>query len=313
MKGVIAMTTTSEGRKTRKATSVETDKVDTDKSVETEKTENVENTETQNTETEKTETQDSEKTENRIPEILNVPILSGFCNQYLTVLDEVAEYNKLVTAADNAEWTPGKILAKSREFARPADNDVTPDTEILAALENWEKLVSEVAAARTALLNTTAEKLGIQLSAVVERNTETESELKEKRKVAVEIGTQLSMFAKMINDEEASKAVLSFLAANPLPSVGRNQSRSFTDAGASTPKYRVTVEVSKDDKVLFTADGFTKASLALPKLNVYPRGESPKREDFQKVWEAAGNSPEKTVKDTVEFEDHGLHFKIVKK
>jgi O6-methylguanine-DNA--protein-cysteine methyltransferase len=205
-------------------------------------------------------------------------------------------------------------LEKAREFARPTDKNVAPKSDIKKALEAYEKLVNEVARARKEILDVTSKELGITLSATADRNPELEAPLKEKRKIAIEIGTQLSMIAKMTSNEQASAAVTEFLSENPLPAIGRDQTRTFGNDGKATPKYRVTVEIKKGDAVLLSEDGFTKTALALTKPTFgYERGKSLKSEDLRKAWEAAGNTSEKTVKSPVEFEDNGLTFVITKK
>lgn len=250
----------------------------------------------------------------RIPEILaNSPIFAEFCERYLGVYDEISNYNKEVLASRDSEWNAGKVLEKAREFARPTDKNVQPKDDIKKALEAYEALINETARARKAILDITSNELGITLSATSDRNPETEAPLKEKRKVAIEIGSNLSTIGKMTNDEKTTEAINTFLAANPMPAIGRDQARVFGDDGKSTPKYRVIVEVSKDGTSLLNVKGFTAASLALTKPAFgYERGKAIKTDDLRKAWESAGNTPEKTVTNPVEFEDNGLHFKISK-
>jgi len=270
----------------------------------------------EDTTSEATATENGEATEkNRIPNLLaNNSILGEFCKKYLGIFDEIAEYNKAVLAEKDSEWNANKVMEKAREFSRPTDKNTKPNADVKKLLDAYENLINETARARKAVLDATSKELGITLSATADRNPEMEAPLKEKRKVAIEIGTQLSMIAKMTSDENASSAVTEFLASNPLPAIGRDQTRSFGDDGKSTPKYRVKVEVSKDGNVLLSEDGFTKAALALTKpVFGYERGKAPKSDSLRGAWEKAGNTPEKTVQDTVEFEDNGLHFKITKK
>lgn len=251
--------------------------------------------------------------EQRIPESLSSnSILADFCRQYLSVFDEIANYNKEVLAERDSEWTAAKVMEKARELGRPTDANVKPKENVKNALEKFESLVTELAKARKAVLDVTSGELGITLSATAERNPELEAPLKEKRKLAVEIGTQLSMIAKMTTDESASSAVEEFLGKNPLPAIGRDQARTFGGDGKSTPKYRVTVTVSDSDgNEKIKEDGFTKTALALTKL--YERGKAPKSDTLREVWEKAGNTPEKTVQSPVTFEDNNLHFVITKK
>jgi hypothetical protein len=257
-----------------------------------------------------------EATKPRIPTYLaDNSILADFCKRYLATFDKIAAYNKDVLAEKDSEWNAAKVLEKSREMARPTDKNAKADEEVKNALEAWESLITELAKARKAVLDLTASKLNINLSATATRDNEVEAPLKEDRKVAVEIGKQLSMIADMTNDESASAAVLEFLANNPLPAVGRDQSRNFGAAdSASTPKYRVKVTVTKDGEEILSEDGFTKAGLALTKpVFGYERGKAPKSETLRNAWEAAGNNGEKTVVNPVEFDDNGLHFVITKK
>jgi hypothetical protein len=257
-------------------------------------------------ETETTET-------NRVPEVLSSnSILADFCKRYLDVLDEIADYNKAVLAERDSEWTAAKVMEKAREFGRPTDANVKPKDNVKSALDKFENLVTELAKARKALLDVTSSELGITLSATAERNPELEAPLKEKRKFAVEIGSQLSMIAKMTTDENASTAVEEFLGKNPLPAIGRDQARTFGTDGKSTPKYRVTVKVyDKDGTEKLSEDGFTKTALALTKL--YERGKAPKSDALREVWEKAGNTSDKTVQSPVEFTDNDLRFVITKK
>lgn len=264
-------------------------------------------------ETSVVDTPEAEKEVNRIPETLaDNPILSEFCKRYLDVLDEIAKYNEEVLAEKDAEWNPSKVLEKSKELANPTDANVPANADIKAARDEWEKIVGQAALARKKVIETTAKALGITLTVTTERDAETEEGLKQKRKLAVAIGTQLSTIAEMTTDKDASAAVTTFFEKNPLPAIGRDQVRSFGSDGKSTPKYRVHITVSdKDGNVKVSEDGFTKTALALPKY--YERGKALKSETLRKAWEAAGNTPEKTLVDPVEFDDNDLHFVIKKK
>jgi hypothetical protein len=252
----------------------------------------------------------------RIPEVIaNNNILRDFCQRYLDVYDEITEYNKAVLAERDSEWNAGKVLEKARELSRPTDKTKTANETVKAALENFESLVNELARARKNVLDITSKELGISLSAVADRDPAVEAPLKEKRKLAIEIANQLGMIAKITNDENASAAVTEFLSKVGMPAIGRDQVRSFTADGAgSTPKYRVSITVSKDDTVLLSEDGFTKTALALTKPTFgYERGKAPKSDVLRAAWEKAGNTPEKTVVSPVEFDDNGLHYVITKK
>jgi len=253
----------------------------------------------------------NEAPKNRIPDVLSQnSILENICKRYLEVYDEISEYNKAVLAERDSEWNASKVMDKAREFARPTDaKDVKENVK--AAFDAFERLAGELAKARKNVLDVTSKELGISLSAVADRDPAIEAPLKDKRKFAVEIGTQLSMLAKMTTDEAATAAVTEFLASVPLPAIGRDQTRTFGTDGKSTPKYRVTVTVSRDGNEVVKEDGFTKASLALAKH--YDRGQAPKSDTLREAWEKAGNNSEKTVVDPVEFDDNGLHFLIKKK
>ncbi len=250
---------------------------------------------------------------NRIPELFeNNPILKDFCQKYLDILDEITEYNKQVLAEKTAEWNSSKVLEKAKEFAHPEDANVPANKEIQTLVDEWEKAITVLAQKRKAVIERTAKELGITLTSTAERDPEKEAGLKEQRKLAHTIGSQLSSFAEMINDASATKTIQEFLGSNPLPAVGRDQSHNFSsDGGKATPKYRVKVTVSRDNEELISEDGFTKAALALPKY--YERGKALKADKLREAWEAAGNTPEKTVTDPVEFNDNGLHFTITKK
>lgn len=294
----------------------------TNKIKETENTEvkNTENTEIKNEETEmttpETEVTETETPVQRIPEALaNNPILAEFCSRYLSAFDEIAAYNKEVLTKSDSDWTQSKVLEQARKLGRPEDPKAKPNADIREVLVAYENAVEAMTFARKALMDTTAKELGISLSSTSERDPEREAPLKEKRKLAVEIGSQLSMIAKMTNDEAASGAVSDFLGSNPLPAIGRDQVRTFTENGTATPKYRVTVKVvNSDGTVLLEENGFTKTALALSQpVFGYERGKSLKSEDLRKAWESAGNTPDKTVQSTVEFEDNNLHYTITKK
>jgi hypothetical protein len=256
-----------------------------------------------------------EKAVNRIPEALsNQSILADFAKRYLDVFDEIAAYNKDVLAEKTSDWNAAKVLDKARELARPTDKNVKPNEDIKKAVENWENLINEMNRARKTLLDMTSKELGITLSSTSERDPALEAPLRDKRKFAIEIGTQLSMIAKMTTDEAVSEAATEFLAKNALPAIGRDQVRKFGDDGKSTPKYRVHIQITKDGDTVLDEDGFTKTALALTKSTFgYERGKSLKSEDLRKAWEAVGNTPEKTVTNPVEFDDNGLHFVITKK
>lgn len=281
----------------------------------TKKNDNTEVTEN-NKVTEVTETETVETEVNRIPSLLvdNV-ILGGICKQYLDIFDEIAKYNKEVLQEKSSDWTQAKVLEKSRELGRPADPKAKPHADIRKALEAYENAVDALNFARKDLVAVTATELGITLSATAERNPEIEAPLKEKRKVAVEIGSQLTMISKLTNDEKASAAVNEFLENNPLPAIGRNQAHAFSDGGKTTPKYRVTVKIVKDGNVLLEESGFTKTALALTgPVFGYDRGKAPSAETLREAWEKAGNSAENPgAVSPVEFEDNNLHYTITKK
>jgi hypothetical protein len=266
-------------------------------------------------ENEVTDNAPEEKAVNRIPEALsNQSILADFARRYLDVFDEIAAYNKDVLAEKTSDWNAAKVLEKARELARPTDKNVKPNEDIKKAVETWENLINEMNRARKTLLDMTSKELGITLSSTSERDPALEAPLRDKRKFAIEIGTQLSMIAKMTTDEAVSEAATEFLAKNALPAIGRDQVRKFGEDGKSTPKYRVHIKIVKGSETLLEEDGFTKTSQALsnPKFG-YERGKSLKSEDLRKAWEKSGNTPEKTVTNPVEFDDNGLHYVITKK
>lgn len=249
----------------------------------------------------------------RIPAALTKnSIMVDFFRQYLSVLDEISEYNSAVLAEKTADWTPGKVLEKAREIARPTEKGVEPDPDVLAALTSFENAVNALALAKRNALEVTAKTLGITLTVTATRDPELEGPLKSRRVIAAEIGKNLNTMAAMITDEKVREAVLNFLDQNPLPQVGRDQARNFGADEKPTPKYRVTVQVvDKDENVLVNEPGFTKGSLAVAKF--YPRGEGIKSDKLREAWEAAGNTPEKTVVNPVEFDDNNLHFVLTKK
>lgn len=262
-----------------------------------------------------TETAVKPVVEKRIPATLSKnPIFKEFCNKYLETLDQIAEYNREVLADKDSEWNAGKVLEKAREFARPTDKSKEVNKEILAAIEKHEAAINAASLARKAVLDLTSKELGISLSATAERNAEIEAPLKEKRKDALVLGQQLSKIAEMTSDETVTGAITAFLKEFELPAVGRNQTTSFGNDGTSTPKYRVSVEITKDGNVLMSGEGFSKTAINLSKpVFGYERGKAPKADDLRAAWETAGNSAEETKVNPVEFDDNGLHFKITKK
>jgi hypothetical protein len=250
----------------------------------------------------------------RIPESLaNNSLLGNFFLRYLDGYDDISKYNEQVLAEKNSGWNTTKVLAKAKEFASPED-PAQVNEDVKKAYDEFERLVTEMQNARKSVIDATAKVLGISLSDVAQRDPAVEASLKEKRKLAVEIGTQLSTIAKMTTDEDAAKAVEEFFNAYPLPAIGREQTRSFTDDGKNTPKYRVEITVTKDGTQILKESGFTKTALKLSQpVFGYARGKSLKSEDLRKAWESAGNSPEETKQETVEFEDNGLFYTITKK
>lgn len=270
--------------------------------------------ETVSDETVSTETVD-ENPANRIPEIFaQNPMFTSLVTQYLSVYDEIASYNKTVIAEkSDSEWTTGKLLAEARKLASPDEGE--PNKEIKDVYDIFERISTELAKARKAVVDATAKFKGISLSSVAaERDPAKEEELKEKRVPAIDIGKNMAMMAGLLNDEAASTAIKDFLNKYQLPAVGRDQTRNFAQSGGSTPKYRVRVEVIKDGNVLLTEDGFAKTGLALTQpVFGYERGKALKADKLREAWEAKGNTGEKTVEPVVEFEDNGLTFRITDK
>lgn len=255
----------------------------------------------------------NEESQPRIPELLSESsILGDICKKYLEIFDEITKYNKDVLAEKDATWTPAKVIEKARELGNPTDANVKPNADIKSAIDDWENLITQVSQARKKVIELASKELGITLSATAERDPNVEAPLKEKRTVAIEIGKQLSTIASMISDEKSSAAVKDFLAANPMPAVGREQSHSFGESSSATPKYRVRVVITRNGEEVLNEDGFTKASLAMTKL--YERGKAPKADTLREAWEKAGNSQKNPYAvPVVEFDDNGLHFKLTKK
>lgn len=259
------------------------------------------------------ETVKPETVENRIPEFLQgEAILAEFCKRYLGIHDEIAEYNKAVLAEKTAEWTGAKVIEKAKQLANPEDAS-TADKEIKAVVDEWEKVITALNLARKNVIDVTAKKLGITLSSTAERDPNIEGPLKERRKIAHTIGSQLSQIAEMTNNANASTAVVEFLSKNPLPMVGRDQTHVFNASeSTNTPKYRVIVKVTKDDEELLTENGFTKAALALTNSKFgYDRGKAPKADNLREVWERALKNDANATETS--FSDNGLTFTITKK
>ncbi len=254
------------------------------------------------------------KGDERIPEMLRSNVIFGdFCKRYMESFDEITSYNKEVIAEKDSEWNASKVIAEAKKFAT-AEKPEDGDANVKAAVEEWEKALSAALELRKKVLNVTSEKLGINLSAVSDRDTEKEGALKEKRKLAIEIGKRLADIATLTSDENAGKEINSFLDEYAMPAVGRDQTTSVTSNGGSTPKYRVTVRVlNSDGAEILNERGFTKAAINLTKpVFGYGRGDAPKAEDLRKAWEAVGNTAENTKQSIVEFEDNNLKFIIEK-
>lgn len=239
------------------------------------------------------------------------PLLADFCRQYMEIFDTVSAYNKEVLAEKTSEWNTSKVLEKARQFASPENAEETKP-EIKEAWNSWESAVQAMNLAKRNVLELTAKELGITLSSSGERDPEVEGPLKEKRKLAFEIGMQLKSMLGIIQDDKLKGAISDFLENNPLPAVGRDQARSFGNEGPATPKFRVHVSVfDADGNEKVSADGFSKAALELPKF--YPKGEAIKADKLRAAWMAAGNTTENTVTNPVEFSDNDLRFVITKK
>lgn len=252
--------------------------------------------------------------EGKIPSVLaGNPILAEFCKQFLEIVKEIKDYNKVVLAEKDSEWTGTKVLAKAKEVVSGDTDEVKP--EIKAAFDKYEAALDAVNKARKVVIDVTAKEFGINLASIVERDKEAEAPLKGKRSRAVEIGKQLAGLASLTTDESSKAAVEEFLKNNELPAVGRDQSRNFTEGGSdSTPKYRLKIEVIKDGNVLLSEDGITKTVLKLTQpVFGYERGKALKAEDLRKAWEAAGNKPGKTVQERVEFTDNELLYVLTAK
>jgi hypothetical protein len=249
--------------------------------------------------------------ENRVPEVLtSQAIFVEFLGKILEAYDEISKYNEKVLGNKDSEWTSYKILDKARELGRPEKGE--PNASVKEALSAWEALVTEVNKAKQNVIQVTAKELGIDFAAGNERDEAIEAPLKEKRKVAINIGEQLKAIAGLSADPEVTTALQGFLEKYEMPAVGSNRTHSFAaDGNATAPKYRVKVSVSKEDELLFEADGFTKAALGLPKY--YERGQAPGAAKLREAWEKAGNSIQETKVNPVEFVDNGLTFTITKK
>jgi hypothetical protein len=232
-------------------------------------------------------------------------LLVEFCKMYLAVVAEITAYNKEVLQERTDGWTNPKILAKARELASPEDASVPKNEEIEALVTKFDDYQTALNFARKEVIEATAKVLGITVTATRERDTAVEEPLKEKRNNATQIATQLSNIASMTHDPSTKGAVTEFLDSNPLPMVGRDQVRNFTQDNASTPRYRVTINVLKDDVVIGTAQGFTKAGLMLTKPEFgYDRAKALSGDDLRKAWEGAGNSAANPYAvPTVEFVD----------
>ena len=300
------MTASTTGRSRSNRTSSKPE--DTEK-IETPDTESENVQDSVSTETPETENVETEKP--RIPEGFDTnPIIKTFAEDYLKKSDLIAEYNKSVLQRNDSEWNAKKVLDKSKEFASPDDPSKIVQN-VKTARDAFEAAAAELSKKRAELIAITAKELGIELSSTAERDPEKEEQLSEERKVAIVLGEQLKMMATVSPDKSFNTMVEEFLAANPLPAIGRDQVRSFSETKGTTPKYRVTITVTnKDGHELVKEKGFTKTALTVSKH--YPRGEGIKADKIRQAWEAAGNTADKTVVEPVEFIDNDLTFSIVK-
>lgn len=248
-----------------------------------------------------------------VPELLNSnPIFAAMCSRYLDIAKSLAEYNASVLSEKDSEYSPRNLINKAQELGNPTDANVKANEAIKTALNEWEELVIKARQARANLIEVTAKELGIAAPTTVERDPEVEAKLRDDRKTAFEIGTQLKMIVGFTNDQNTTDVVMNFLEQNPLPAVGRDQSRNFAAEAVNTPKYRVTVTaVNGNGDEVVRESGFSKAAQALSKF--YDRGQGIKPDALRTVWESAGNTPEKTVQDSVTTEDNGLTITITKK
>lgn len=250
----------------------------------------------------------------RIPELLaSQGIFKEFLSRYLSNYDEIVEYNEGVLREKNSEWNSYKILDKARELARPTDGKSANET-IKGALVEWEKLASEVNAAKQHLIQVAAKELGIEYNSGSERDPEKEAPLREMHKTNINIGKQLTEMVKMTVDPKLQDTLTDFLKTYKMPAVGRNQTHDFlAEETDKTPKYRLRITASREEtgEELFTEDGITKAVGATAKF--YERGKGLKADSFRKAWESAGNSMGNTVQNSVSFTDNGLIFTLTAK
>ncbi len=219
-------------------------------------------------------------------------LLVELCKMYLDVAKAIKKYNDSVLTQRTDGWTNAKVLEKARELGNPTDANVKPNDDIKAYLEKYEELLDQLNFAKRELLESTADVLGIVLTNSNERDESVEKPLKEKRTHATVVATQLNNIAGMTHDTTVTEAIKEFLEKNPLPMVGRDQVRTFTDGSAgSTPRYRVDVKVFKGDDLIGTAQGFTKAGLMVTRPEFgFVRGKAISGDKLREAYEGAGNS-----------------------
>jgi hypothetical protein len=239
----------------------------------------------------------------RIPDVFaNNPVLADLAASYLSTLDEVTEYNatyKVDRKVDPDAPTPNKMLAEAKKV-REEDNEAN------SLLDRWEALYEEIAAHKQRIADYMAGKLGITLVAEVPKpDADATSALREQRKSAVELGKTMAQIATLTGRAQDGEALTSFLSANQLPEVGREGKADFTAETQTAPKYRVDVTARVNGNIVLSGDkgkGFTKAAQYGKQLHPGDnRQHAPSRDDFQKAWESAGNTPEKTVQSEVKF------------
>jgi hypothetical protein len=284
--------------------------------------------ETSETEAESTEEEEDEEAEaNPLTGTNPFPgFMSGFATKILEANSQISAHNvemtKLAAMAKSAGMSSYQVLSEAKKLARPVEDDTKPNAQILTLLEAYEKAQETLNSARSSLVATTAKSLGVDLAQEApEPDKDIVEALKVARKSAVAIAKQLVDMASNANPNDPSRKELeAWLAANPILVIGSDRVLDVTDATSGLARYRVDVTASINGQTLTVgteefkgAKGFTKAAQLASKSGKHKRGESPDRDDFRKAWEAAGNTPDKTVQSTVDFTKDEVTYRLVKR
>lgn len=167
-------------------------------------------------------------------------------------------------------------------------------------LDQWDRAWEVVANLRRSIGEKVSKLSGKPLHWEAPKPDESETAaLKLQRKTAVGRMKLLKDMIEAVSSKDGKKAIESFLAANPMPSVGTDTVVDVTSTAPVTKKYRVDVDaVAADGTQLLNGDarkGFTSAVNAIRKSKVYGRGDAPDQDAFRARWEAREEGSKSTT------------------